>query len=409
MTVLTSGSGSYRPLEGYRVVDLTHYVAGPVATQQLAELGAEVFKIEFGPGGDPTRTLPFSKGGTSAMFVQHNRGKKSVCVDLRTPQGQQVVKELVRSSDVLVENYSPGVVGKFGLDYKSVQEINPRIIMCSLSSYGQTGPLSQSPGLDWVGGAWSGVLDLMGPADGAPMPVTFGMGDIATGAHGASAIIGALLFRERTGKGQYLDISLLDSYAYMLDSQVSNLTVTGSKFVPKRSGGRNEQLFPVGTFKARDRYFVIMVCFDAHFVRLCEAMGQPELARDPRFATNADRVENHEALTEIITSWLQSFSDSDDIAKLFVEARVPAAPILTLKEAVAHPHLRERGTYRKVHDPVLGDFDIPGMPFRSSLGVEAAALVAPRLGEHTQEVLKTVLGYDDQTVERLASEQVVIL
>ena len=406
---MTQASGSYRPLDGYRVVDLTHYVAGPVATQQLAELGAEVLKIEFGPSGDPTRALPFSKGGTSATFVQHNRGKKSICIDLRTAQGQQIVKDLVKSADVLVENYSPGVVNKFGLDYKSVQEINPQIIMCSLSAYGQTGPLSQSPGLDWVGGAWSGVLDLMGAADGPPMPVTFGMGDIATGAHGASAIIGALLFRERTGRGQYLDISLLDSYAYMLDSQVANLTVSGSHIVPKRSGGRNEQLFPVGAFKARDRYFVIMVVFDAHFVRLCEAMGQPDLARDPRFATNVKRVENHEALTEIITGWLQSFSNSDEVARLFVEARVPAAPVLELKEAIAQPHLRERGTYRKVHDPILGDFDIPGMPFKSSIGDGPAALTAPRLGEHTREVLETVLGYDNQTLERLASEHVVVV
>ncbi len=389
------------PLQGYRIADFTQYVAGPSGTLQLAEMGAEVIKVEFAPGGDPTRRMPFAREGRSTQYVQHNRGKKSICLDLRTVEGRKILANLAASCDVFVQNSTPGVVERMGLSYENLRAINPRIIMCSISAFGPEGSLATAPGFDWCGGAYAGAMSLIGNRDGAPTPPQMGLGDVATGSHAFSAIVCALLHRERTGEGQHIDVSLLDTWCHMLESAIGIASVAGSDYEPSRNSGHDPRLAACGTFKGVDKYFIILAPMDAQFARVCEAFGHPEIMEDVRFNSMEARSENLQAVDALIRQWMQSASSDDEIEALLTRHRVPAAPILSIREAIAHPHLRERGTIRRVHDRLLGDFDVPGMPIRSTALGAPRDLEAPTLGEHNLEVLTEVLGYAPEEARSL--------
>ncbi len=226
-------------LDGYKVLDFTRAVAGPTASLMLAEMGAEVIKVEPAPDGDPTRGVPVMKDGRSGYFVQHNRGKKSICVDVRQPEGLAMIKDLLPQIDVLVENFSPGVMARLGLDYETVKAINPAIIMCSISAFGQSGPLSREPGYDTLGAAYAGIASMGGEADGPPYVPQAAIGDVSTGAHGALAICAALLYRGRTGRGQHLDISLLDTYFHYHEASVQMYSLSGGEINPFRAGSHS--------------------------------------------------------------------------------------------------------------------------------------------------------------------------
>jgi crotonobetainyl-CoA:carnitine CoA-transferase CaiB-like acyl-CoA transferase len=394
-------------LDGYKILDFTQIVAGPTCTMMLAEMGAEVVKVEMAPGGDPSRVGPFQMNGRSGYFVQHNRGKQDICVDLKHPDGLALVKELIPTFDVLVENFAPGVIGRLGLGYDVVRELNPGLVMCSISAFGQEGPLAKEPGFDYLGAAYAGIVSMCGDADSAPYMPMVAFGDVSTGAHAMGAICAALLGRARTGRGQHLDISLLDTYFHYHECGVETHSLSQGAISPTRSGRHAWYACPAGIFKARDRYIVIISALDHQFANLCRAMGQPELAQEVRFKTPADRATNQKALIAIIEAWLQSAASDDASMAAMKELRVPHAPVLSVAEAVKHPHLRQRGTVRTVHDQMLGDFEVPGFALRFSDYPERLKLEAPTLGQHNASVLSHFLGYSADRIRELEGRGVL--
>jgi crotonobetainyl-CoA:carnitine CoA-transferase CaiB-like acyl-CoA transferase len=396
-----SENSSLGVLEGYKVLDFTQYVAGPTVTLMMAEMGAEVIKVELTPDGDKTRVAPTVANGRSGYYVQHNRGKKSLCIDAKSPEGLAILKTLVAKVDVVVENFAPGVIGRMGLGWETVKAINPRVVMCSVSAFGQTGPLATQPGFDTLGAAYAGITSMGGEPDGPPYAPGAAIGDVSTGAHAMGAIACALLYRERSGRGQYLDLSLLDTYFHFHEVSVQMHSLSGGKFKPNRSGLHSFYLAPVGMFKARNGYLVIMCPMDHIFGFLCNAMGKPELAKDLRFIDNESRVKNCRALVEIIEKWIGSLPSDAAAFAAMQEHRVPCAPVLSVEEAINHPHLRERGTVRKVRDRILGELDLPGFALRFSEFPTPLNLEAPFLGQHNAELLGHYLGYTREEIEDL--------
>ncbi len=394
-------------LNGIKVLDMTQVIAGPSATSLLAEMGADVTKIELGPTGDRFRFYIQAKNRGTA-FVRLNRGKKSICMNFRTPEARQIVRELLPKFDVLVENFAPGVMVRMGLDYESVRKINPRIIMCSISAFGQNGPLSSQPGFDYLGAAYAGVLDVMGgEPDGSPTLAGVAIGDYLTGMTAMAGIGCALFYRAQTGEGQHLEASLLDSYFYTQDHAVVRQTLSGGKFKPKRLGRHDRALCPQGLFKGEKHWLCILVPMDKMWRQLCVAIDQPGLARHPDFATNAKRLEHRDQVIKLVQDWLDATPEEEALRRL-QENRVPVAPVLNTSEAVAHPHLRERGTVQRTHDPVLGEVDVPGFPLRFSASPGVLDMEAPLLGQHNAEVLKEFLDYSDERIAQLKQQGVLM-
>ena len=386
-------------LDGYKVLDFTQFVAGPTCTLMMAEMGAEIIKVEFAPKGDPTRAFPVMRDGRSGYFVQHNRGKQSICLDLKKPQAVDLIKDLISKVDVLVQNYAPGVIGRLGFDYQVVNEINPRLVMCSISGFGQTGPLAHLTGYDGCGQAFSGFTSMCGEPGEAPYMPMVALGDVSTGAHAMGAVACALLYRERTGKGQHLDISLLDTYFHYHEAAVQMASLSAGEIEPTRSGQHAYYLAPAGIFKSRDDYMVI-AAVEHQWAELCKAMGRPELAHDPRFENNSARLAHLKEMEAAIEGWLASVTEQEAMAALD-RHRVPFAPILSVRDAMNHPHLRERGAVRKVHDRILGEFDLPGFALRFSEFNQPLVLDAPFLGEHNEQVLIRHLNYSPERIRNL--------
>ena len=327
-------------LEGYKVLDFTQVLAGPTTSRYMAEMGAEVVKVEIAPDGDISRQVPYLRDGRSGYYVQQNRGKKSLCLDLKHPAGAAIIKELIPKFDVLVENFAPGVIGRLGFDYKAVKALNPGIIMCSISTFGQKGPLATRPGYDFIGCAYSGVLSMIGEPDHLPVLPQVGVGDISKGVHGLTAILAALLHRERTGEGQFVETSLLDCYFSYNDLTVHMTSLSRGASLPRRAGSHHFGVAPLGVFNGKSCPILIMASTQHQFAYLCQAMGRPELPDDSRFKNNADRMANLEQLKRIIQEWFDSMPGDDEIFRLFDKYRVPYAPVLNIEQAIAHPHLR---------------------------------------------------------------------
>ncbi len=399
-------AGPKHVLDGYKVLDFTQVLAGPTATRLMAEMGAEIIKVELAPTGDISRALPFMKDGHSAYYTQQNRGKKSLCIDVRHPKGQEIITNLIKQVDVVIENFSPGTIGRLGFGYDVVKAINPRVIMCSISALGQTGPLANVPGYDYIGQAYAGVTYMIGDPNGAPSFPMLGLGDVSTGVHAYAAIASALLYRERTGKGQYLDITLLDSYFHCHELNVQLYSGTKGAVQPKRSGSQHYAVSPAGLYKGKEKYLFIL-CLEHQWQVLCRAMGKPELMNDPRFYTNVKRVENQPEVTRIIETWIVAQTSDDEAVRILQEGHVPVAPVLSIAEAVAHPHLRARRTVRTINDRLLGEIDIPGMPLKFSEFPDELPLETPRLGEHNEEILRNYLSYTPQQVQALESEGIL--
>ena len=394
-------------LDGYKALDFTQFVAGPTVTKLMAEMGAEVIKVELAPDGDRSRGMPYIKNQRSGYFVQQNRGKLSLCVDPRAEAGKQIIRELIPKMDVLVENFAPGVIARMGFDYAAVRQLNPKIIMCSVSTFGQQGPLAADPGYDFMGQAYAGVTSLSGEEGGPHFPPMLAIGDVSTGVHGLAAIACALLHRERTGQGQHLDISLVDAYFHYHDIWVQSVSISGGAAQPVRTGLHYSILCPAGMFKAPEGYIFVFAWLDHHWAKLCELMGRPELARDPRFIDNATRVKNRPEVIKVVEKWLQSLPSDDAAVAILREARLPSAPVLTVEKAMRHPHLVERQTVQTVHDRLLGEFQIPGFPLRFSSFPERLELDAPLLGEHNGRILSSYLGYAPERISRLEREGVL--
>jgi crotonobetainyl-CoA:carnitine CoA-transferase CaiB-like acyl-CoA transferase len=394
-------------LDGYKVLDFTQYVAGPTVTKLMAEMGAEIVKVELAPTGDLSRKFPYIRDRRSAYFVQQNRGKMSLCLDIKTAAAKAIVRELVTKVDVLVQNYAPGVIGRMGFDYETVSQINPKIIMCSVSTFGQSGPLSPDPGYDFIGQAYAGVTSLSGEEDGPYYPPALALGDVSTGVHAYAAVATALLYRERTGEGQHLDISLLDSYFHYHDMAVSMFSASHGEEKVRRIGNQIGALSPAGIFTTRTGSLWIFAFQDNHWAKLCEVMGRLDLARAQNCIDNTTRVANRKFVNQAINTWLATLPGTDAALAILREARIPHAPVLTVEEAMQHPHLLERGTVRTIHDRILGDFQIPAMPLRFSAFPEPLELDAPFLGEHNHQILTKYLGFSAERIAKLQQEQVL--
>ena len=394
-------------LTGYKVLDFTQIVAGPTATKLMAEMGAEVIKVEQAPKGDPARLNPVLRNGRSAYFFQHNLGKQSLCVNLKKKEGRKLIRELIPQIDVVVENYSPGVMKRMGFDYESLKQLNPRIIMCSISALGQTGPSANVPGFDYIAQAYAGITEVLGEPDRAPVIPMVAMGDVSTGVHALASVACALLHRERTGEGQYIDVSLLDSYIHYHDFSLQTYTASKGKFVPTRGGAHHTGLAPCGVFKAAKGYILIIAALDHQWRGLLTAMGRLDLLEDQRFRTIRDRIKHKQALIDEIERWLQSLPDRESAVTALERERVPVAPVLTIPEVVRHPHLLERGTVRPISHPDFGDITLPGFPFRFSAAPPPDKLTAPDLGEHNLAVLNRYLGYDEAQIAELTTAGVL--
>jgi CoA:oxalate CoA-transferase len=279
--------------------------------------------------------------------------------------------------------------------------------MCSISTFGQNGPLAFRSGYDFIGCAYSGVLSMIGAADGPPALPQVGVGDISTGVHGLTAILAALLHRERTGEGQFVETSLLDCYFSYNDMTVHTASLSRGAFIPRRNGSHHFAVAPLGVFNGKNCPILIMASTDHQFAYLCRAMGQPELASDPRFKTNADRMKRVEELKRLIQDWFDSMSGDEEIFRLFDEHRVPYAPVLSIDQAMAHPHLRDSEVVRTVNDRFLGEFEVPGFPLRFSQMPRHPQLEAPTLGEHNNLILSEYLGYSADIIQRLEADGVL--
>jgi len=296
---MAGANNSPHMLSGIRVLDITQYLAGPTVTRFMAEMGANIVKVEQAPMGDPARLLPAVREGRSAYFVQQNRGKRSLCVDFAKSESLDLIRELAKKADVVVENYGPGVMEKRGLDYASLSRLNPRLIMASISAFGRKGPLSHKVGYDFIAQAFSGLMHMTGDPNGPPMFVGLGIGDQSAGVHAFSAIGYALFYRERSGVGQYIDIAMVDTLYHMHEANIQVWSTTNGEFVPKRMGSQHELVSPCGSFKGPQGYIVVLV-LDRQWPAMARAMGQPELIEDPRFATMRDRAKNRFELAALV-------------------------------------------------------------------------------------------------------------
>jgi crotonobetainyl-CoA:carnitine CoA-transferase CaiB-like acyl-CoA transferase len=388
-------------LDGYKVLDFTQYIAGPTATRMMAAMGAEVVKVELAPTGDRSHELPYMKDGRSGYYVQQNIGKKSICADIKNPATIALLKELITKVDVLVENFAPGVIARMGLDYETVKAFNPKIVMCSISTFGQSGPLSHLPGYDFIAQAYSGITSMIGEPDGQPYFPIAALGDVSTGMNAALAIVSALLHRERTGVGQLLDIALLDAYFYCHHTAVQMYSLSGGRIRLTRGGKHLPYGAPCSIYRGHDHYIIIIGGVEHQWRQLCDAMSRPDLKEDARFRTNAERVAHTEELYEIIQAWVTSYPSDDAIMERLGEYRVPAAPVLSAAEAINHPHLQQRGTVTRMHDQLLGEIDLPGFPLKFSAFPRDLKLEAPTLGEHNADILKRYLDYSEERVAEL--------
>ncbi len=382
------------PLKGLRVVELARVLAGPWLGQILADLGADVIKVES-PTGDDTRRFgpPFLKDANgknldAAYFHSCNHSKRSVILDFRKDRDKEAAHRLVERADVLIENFRPGALRKYGLDYESVREKNPRLIYCSITGFGQDGPYADHPGYDLLIQAMGGVMDITGESDGSPCKVGVAFADIFTGLYGVIGVQTALAQRERTGKGERIDMSLLDCMVAVLANQAMNYLVTG--IPPKRSGNEHPNIVPYQSFETKDGYVVIAVANDPQFECLCEILGVPELAGDERFATNPSRVLNRKELLDILSGKISKWSREALLEAL--KERIPAGPISDLAEVFDNAQVRHRGMRVGVQDENVsgGKLDLLRLPILFSGTGVAPMRVAPRLGEHTNEILEEI-------------------
>lgn len=392
-------------LSGVRVVDMTQYLAGPTVTRLLAEMGADIVKVEQPPYGDPSRGYAVINEGRSGYFVQQNRGKQSLCLDFDQPEGRTVLDRLISRADILVENYGPGVLERRKLNWEALEAEHPSLIMASVSGYGREGAYSGRAAFDLIAQAQSGIMHMTGDPDGPPVPVGSAIGDVGAGVHATAAIGFALYHRERTGRGQHLDISMVDALFHMHETAIQGPPLTNMRWRPKRSGHHSPLNSPSGAFKAAEGWIVIQV-LERQWPAFCRAIGQPALEKDSRFVDIRGRQKNRLQLNAIVDEWLSIQPTTESALEALEAERVPCAKVLEPIEAIGHPHYESRGSVRRVSDPILGEVVVPASPLRFSESPEVLELRAPLLGEHNETILGE-LGYEAEAIERLTETGVL--
>jgi len=392
-------------LEGLRVLDLTRILAGPLCAQMLGDMGADVIKVEPPGTGDDTRTWgPPFVNGESAYFLGVNRNKRSLTLNMGVKAGQDVLARLVKKADVLVENFKLGTLEKWGITNDWLEKNAPRVIRCSITGYGSSGPDAALPGYDFILQAESGLMSICGEPDGMPTKYGVAIVDVVTGLYACNAILAALAARERTGRGQHVEVCLYDSGIAMLINVASNYLVTGRD--ARRFGNGHPSIVPYTTYPTADGLIALAVGTDGQFARFAETIGRGEWARDARFARNPDRVTNRETLDALIAQALERDKSAAWIEKLRA-AGVPCGPINSVAEALTDPHTLARDMVRTVKHPTAGDLKMVGIPFRFSDTPGAIRRAPPLLGQHTEEVLGVELGLSAERIAQLRAEKVV--
>jgi len=404
------------PLSHIRVLDLSRVLAGPWAGQTLADLGAEVIKVERPDVGDDTRGWgpPFlhdpdgQPTSDAAYFLAANRGKKSVTIDFTQPEGQDLVRRLAADCDIVLENFKVGGLAKYGLDYASLQAVNPKIIYCSITGFGQTGPYRNRAGYDFLIQAMGGLMSVTGEPDdvpgGGPVKVGVAIVDIFTGMYAVTSVLAALAHRERTGEGEYIDLALLDVQVATLANQATNYLVSGHS--PERLGNAHPNIVPYQALATSDGHIILAVGNDGQFAKFCAVAGFPELAEDERFRTNAARVNNRVELMPVIKGQIKQRTTVEWITLLEQEG-VPCGPINNIAEVFANPQVQSRGMCIDVLHKEAGQIQLVGSPMKFSRAKLNDRLSPPKLGEHTDEVLAGILGLGDDELARLGSLKVI--
>ncbi|MGD9766532.1 MAG: CaiB/BaiF CoA transferase family protein [Pseudolabrys sp.] len=390
--------------QGLRVLDLTRVMSGPFCTAMLADLGAEVIKIEMPGFGEEGRHFAPHVNGESTYFAMLNRGKRSVTVNMKSPDGIALIRDLAKRADILVENFRPGVTERLGLGYEALQAANPRLIYASISGFGQEGPFADWPAFDLVIQAMSGLMSVTGERDGRATAVGESVADITTGMFAAWGIASALYDRERTGTGRRLEVAMLDSIFSMLLTNLSRRLYTDKPV--GRVGNRHPETYPVDSFATRDGEVVLVGFSEAIVKRIYQAIGKPELADDPRFKTNADRNAHEADLRKIISEWAGALTQAEALAKL-QEVDVPAAPIWSLDDLLASPHIAARQLLQPGKNTKLGDIQLAPQPVRFSDSDAVTPMRSPTLGEDTDSVLREELGLDDAAIARLRAAKAI--
>jgi crotonobetainyl-CoA:carnitine CoA-transferase CaiB-like acyl-CoA transferase len=395
-------------LSGVRVLDFTDRLAGPFCTRYLADCGCEVINVET-PGGANCRTMPYLFDGQSTDFMYNHCGKKSMVIDLKRPEGHDLALELAKRCDVVVENFRPGVMARLGLDYAAFRQVNPAIVMCSISGWGQTGPYAEMMGADVTTQAYSGILDLTGEPNRRPCFVGIPITDILAGLNAFGAICAALYRVAKTGQGDFIDIALVDCVTTTLRNEIGlHLLSRGTQKMIRR-GSFHANLSPYGVYKGRDGYMVLSCYRPVGFQRLAELMGQPDLPQDPRFATMEARIQHNRELTKLIEQWLKTFKKVGDAVAFLQSYRIMAAPVLTVTQIVDEdPQIKVRQMLKEIEHRTLGKVPFLNTPLRF-LNAEASVDGPPPafIGEHTDEVLHGLLGLEEEKIEALRAQGVV--
>ncbi len=395
-----------KPLQGIRVLDVSRVLAGPYCTMNLADLGAEVIKIELPGHGDDARRFPpmIPNSTDSAYFYGVNRGKMSVTLDLRSSDGAAIFLDMAAVSDVVVENFSPGTMARFGLAYDQLRARNPGLILCSISGFGQSGPMASEPAYDIVAQAMGGTMSVTGMAGGEPTRCGVSIGDMVAALYGAVAILSALRVRERTGLGQHLDVAMLDCQVAMLEGALGQYSATGT--IPGRIGSRHPSITPFQQFPAADDYFVVGAGNEGLWQRFCDAVDLSHLKADPRFADNQSRTRNHAQLDPILREHFLTRPRAHWLG-LLGRAGVPCSPVSDVAEVARNPQLRERNMILPGGHSAYDGLLVPGSPLKSVGDDTAPPTRAPALGEHTEAVLQNLLGLDQARMAELRARGII--
>ncbi|RGU91105.1 CoA transferase [Clostridium sp. AF15-17LB] len=391
-------------LSGIRVLDLSRILAGPFCTMMLADLGAEVIKIEIPGKGDDSRSFGPFVNGESGYYMNVNRNKTGITLNLKKPEGKELFLGMVEKADIVVENYRPGVMEKLGLGYEVLKERNPKIIYGAVSGFGHYGPYTQRPGYDVIGQASCGLMSVTGWPDGGPTRVGTAMADSLAGYSLAIGLLAALQYRNSTGIGQKVDIGMMD--AGIASMQIIYPIYTMGGRLPERIGNRYESNYPTDTFETKDGMMVIGAANDKLWVKLCEVMGRPELASDERYDKNPKRVERYMELRPVIQEWTRSYT-TKEVVELLLENGVPASPINNLAQVVEDPHAQAREMFVHVQHPAAGDTVLNGSQFKMTETDPQIERPAPLLGQHNEEVYRELLGLSAGQIDELAKQGIV--
>lgn len=401
-----------RPLNNIRILDITRALAGPYCTMMLGDLGADVIKVERPVSGDESRGWgpPFvgkpygPYPGESAYFIAANRNKRSLTVNIQSPEGQEIVRRLAGISDVLIENYRTGDLDKLGLGYSTLHSLYPKLIYCSISGYGRTGPFAERPGYDAILQAEGGMMSITGPVDGPPSRVGIPIIDITSGMFASTAILAALHARDLTGEGQLVDISLLDAHIALLSNVASNYLIGGE--APRRLGNAHPNVAPYEAFSARDGWFVLGAANEKQWGLLCDMLDRPDLKTDNRFASNGLRISNRNILVEELNKIFSQKNVNDWLADL-MQAGLPCGPINSIPQVFEHPQAQARNMTLESTHSTAGTVRLTGFPYKLSETPAEIHRPPPLLGEHNEEVLTTLLNYSPEDVASLRQKKAI--